>query len=1168
MKIVNGELLEIESIDLVDGKLIIPEGVTTVKSNAIHGMVNIISIYFPKSLKIIEPLAFYHQVMLEKVFFQEGLEVIKESTFAECHYLEEVKFPENLKEIEKFAFKNCRCLKEISLKEGLKKIGNSAFINCESLEKIEIPDSVEVLQGFAFRGCKNLVKITFPKNLEIISSGICEGCTMLEEVILPINLKKIRNSAFDACFHLSKIVLNEGLEVIEFYSFASCLRLESLEIPDSVVLVENNAFEDCTHLKNVKLPKNIKIIRNGTFLKCHSLSTIEIPDTVEIIEDCAFQECINLKKIHLPDSIEKIGKHAFFNTAAESIYLKENIKSIGKDAFGRNYDLKEVISPWGKLAIENLNSKRKVEIAYLYLYANHLLKDKYQGIDEFINNLWVTECISSEGVNDLESISKFKNLFYKMRKEYDIDKNLFSYMNTKTTEEFSYPIWQEIKNIFPWRNNEDMAHAFSEMMEVFGIFHKDKNQRKRIEKFKSIFNEFPFQLMIEDFNRLRIENPWQFIIIEEAFKETENDCMTIGKAFDKELLSCLRIEIIDHIPEEFKFYLKDILLKKDIQRIKKETGTFGKRLNDYVNEHYHKDKVVMYSLKEEYRFDKTIRDTLFYTRLDGHIGAERLHQIFDGCKEPFNEDFYDFLIENLDRILDDDKIGSYIREINKKFLKIQNYYLMEAGVTKVSLKQAIDYIENHLLNYRSGNEFLAEEARKAGIVDQEAFNYYQDIYEENQMRKKRILLPRSNIYEIDGYRIKTELLRKDDPLNMFVGETNYTNCCQRYHGIGHNCMAHAACSPDGGIFVTKLFKDGEWILLTQSWDWQNNNLYCHDNIEGTEYLKKASEQLRKAVMKAYQKDAEFIIEKSKTEIHDYIEKRKKELEKLPEEEVDNLRKELEQLERLGVIKLVTCGANYDDLGLRNYLNKKIKIKEEFFSGNKKYTLHNFQPVNYNQVKPYFNQNYAAYSDAAGTQFILAGSIENQETDEKEELTPIYQDQRKVEMVCDDKIGHREIKKISEIEEQAYPEKMKNYQEKNIADFLNSTIYLGEDWYLIFEKRGEDVIYISDLARMNPSLEEEKECQQKEIMQTLFELISKNKEVEAELKEDKSYLLYLMNKRLGYIEQIGEDISYPYSEEENRKIVSEKDQEELLKSRLRQQNSEIMMHKVKFKKKEK
>ena len=403
---------------------------------------------------------------------------------------------------------------------------------------------------------------------------------------------------------------------------------------------------------------------------------------------------------------------------------------------------------------------------------------------------------------------------------------------------------------------------------------------------------------------------------------------------------------------------------------------------------------------------------------------------------------------------------------------------------------------------------------------------------------------------------------------MLVGETNYTNCCQRYGGLGHNCMAHAVSSSDGGIFVTMLLQDGEWILLTQSWDWQNNNLYCHDNIEATSYFKNSPASLKEAVARVLELDGKYIIEKSKKEVENYIQARKKTVEKSLSINKEKELRELQKLQEREVIRLVTTGNGNDDLRLSNYFSSSIQVNQNYFIAGKKSTLSNFQPVNYNSTQVYFNKERIAYTDSKSTQYVIAGSIEDLCLAKIEPLVPIYRDPRRVILEQDKNIHNYTTKKVKDIEKSSFPKDMLTHQDSSQADFFDSNIYLGEDWYLIYEERANNVIYISDLAKVEPSLEDEKGKQNQEIMNVIYNLTQQYDQVEADLKEDTSYLLYLMNKQLHYFEQVGEDISYPFDNPSNKRIVSELEQQQILKnarSIKEKKNPERIMHKVTFRK---
>ncbi len=185
----------------------------------------------------------------------------------------------------------------------------------------------------------------------------------------------------------------------------------------------------------------------------------------------------------------------------------------------------------------------------------------------------------------------------------------------------------------------------------------------------------------------------------------------------------------------------------------------------------------------------------------------------------------------------------------------------------------------------------------------------------------------------------------------------------------------------------------------------------------------------------------------------------------------------------------------------------------------------------------------------------------------EPLVPIYRDERRVIEESKEDIRDYTFHKMKQMEEKIYPEAMRLYANNNSLG--NSHIILGEDWYLVYEETDNNSIYVSDLARMEPNLEDEKGIQNKEIISTLSNLLERYEYVEADLKEDTSYLLYLINKKLGYLEQIGEDTSYPFTDRSNSTVTSEIDQDNILRNmkQIRQnKNPNLIMHHLTFKKK--
>ncbi len=1010
-----------------------------------------------------------------------------------------LKIPEDVKVIKKLNSPFLNTIREVALPDSLEVIRQEAFLGYHGLESITIPKSVEKIETAAFSSCKSLRRVHFLGNVKSIGDNIFTFDTQLESVTFEEAIKKIPEFCFEDCYCLTDINLKEGTETIE-----------------------SGAFCRCQSLKKIKIPSSIKKIKEAAFGECSALEEVEFSFGLETIEEEAFTNCTSLRKIEFPESLRKIGSSAFEDCASlEEIYLPENLETIEDCAFP---NLKCLKTPWGDYCKENI-SIIDIVTQYLYLYANHILKQKYKNIEDFFSNENISELLEpdTDSIFGEDAVIKFKNLFFKMRKEYDINPDLFYVLNKKITEDFDYKIWKQIEPCLPYLKSRSLLLSLTNMIEIFGIFHKDKNTQKRIDYMINLFTERPYHIEENEFFELLGNNSQLKKVQDRVFKKRRTIYYILDKAVE--------------VPPGFELYLKDQLTVSDIIKMKKIHGTFGKSLNTFIKEHYQKENKTEYELLEKSPLGKRIRQLLFKENLKNTINYYSLIRMFEDNFQLFDEEFYQFMIDNMDLILRKEYIQTHLAKIAEHFNQIRNHYFYQAGIKKVSIRQAIDYIQGNSFDYHDGNYEFAEMIKKAGVKTQQAFEYYQRVFEENMERKLRSLIPRKKIYQIDGYTIQAELLRKDDPFAMVVGERNYANNCQVYHGMGHNCMAHATSSPDGGIFVTRLLKNGKWILLTESWDWKNNNLYCHDNIEGTPSLGSASKNLRKAVAEVIKLDAKELIEESKRQVFEYIEKAKRKLSKMDKESREKELQRLKDLELRGPVKLVTCGDKNDDLDIEYFFEDTIDvgaIEMDSLEGGKNipYKFENFQPVDYNERKEYFNDFKMPYTDSNQVQYIIAGNIEHAYFETVSSLDPIYRDERKIIHENGINIKNSTVKKINDIKKQVYQNS--DNEMKDAINLQNHDIYLGEDWYLIYEQQENGKLTILDLAKIKPTLEDEKGVQLQEMMRIFYQLMDTSLEVETTLRGQQVYTLYLLNKKLGYIEEIKS--SSPIEE----KIEGEKD----------------------------
>lgn len=159
MVISNGILFNIDKRNIVDGKLIIPDGVTEIASDAISCK-NFDFVSFPKTLKKIQSQAFFNCKNLMDVNIPDSVETIEYQAFCGCKSLDKVILPASLKTLEQEAFSNCD-LDEIVIPKGIENLGfTDVYPDFRFLDKRP--------EGIAFTKTKN--ENSIPINLEPIST--------------------------------------------------------------------------------------------------------------------------------------------------------------------------------------------------------------------------------------------------------------------------------------------------------------------------------------------------------------------------------------------------------------------------------------------------------------------------------------------------------------------------------------------------------------------------------------------------------------------------------------------------------------------------------------------------------------------------------------------------------------------------------------------------------------------------------------------------------------------------------------------------------------------------------------------------------------------------------------------------------------------------------------
>lgn len=102
---------------------------------------------------------------LTGVILPEGLTSVGSNAFEGCSRLTSVSLPSTLKKIGNSTFKGCSSLATLHVPDNVNSIGGSAFSGCSALTSIRLPSNLSRLQTDTFKNCRSLATVTVPENL-------------------------------------------------------------------------------------------------------------------------------------------------------------------------------------------------------------------------------------------------------------------------------------------------------------------------------------------------------------------------------------------------------------------------------------------------------------------------------------------------------------------------------------------------------------------------------------------------------------------------------------------------------------------------------------------------------------------------------------------------------------------------------------------------------------------------------------------------------------------------------------------------------------------------------------------------------------------------------------------------------------------------------------------
>ena len=354
-------------------ELVIPDGVTSISSNAFKGCINVTNIIIPNSVTSIGEGAFSGCSGLESITIPfVGYTVTRTSggqintytapfghifgtnSYAGGVSTEQYQFtgyykydldyyiPSGLKSvtitggnITQGAFYGCSGLTSIAILDGVTSIGTEAFYNCSGLTSITIPNSVTSIDYCAFYGCSSLESMTLP----IVGYRVPSNTSPYIKEYHPFGYF-FGTGSYEGSVAVLQSYRDYRGDSQQYYYLPA--NLKSVTITGEYVMVY--AFYNCTLLTNITLSNNVTRIDNHAFYGCTGLTSVTLPDSVTSIGVDAFRNCSNLTSITIPANLTYLGENAFDTQLLEKYtvdgYLGRILIHVPSDTIG-SYTVKD-----------------------------------------------------------------------------------------------------------------------------------------------------------------------------------------------------------------------------------------------------------------------------------------------------------------------------------------------------------------------------------------------------------------------------------------------------------------------------------------------------------------------------------------------------------------------------------------------------------------------------------------------------------------------------------------------------------------------------------------------------------------------------------------------------------------------------------------------------------
>ncbi len=298
-------------------KVVIGEGVTSIKDYAFKHATELEEIVMPDSIESIGEEAFCEAGVNPNISGGEAMEVI---------------IPSNVKTIGKRAFMHSN-VRKIVVPEGVEKIPDEFASQDSLLEIVVLPASVREIGENAFSSCSSMESSgtrmagIFYQGSEEDWNAVAKDGNQLDSITVYFSCSDEYSALGQRAQQLAAMDQSDPVVSDEAFALIMCYRNFTLEdrsaLPEDTKAAVNKLIRSYGHEnyenyswanyddKLLDVPAGTETVAEGKYADNDNAFSVQIPDSVSVIESDAFAGCMNLTDIELPASLERIDANAF-----------------------------------------------------------------------------------------------------------------------------------------------------------------------------------------------------------------------------------------------------------------------------------------------------------------------------------------------------------------------------------------------------------------------------------------------------------------------------------------------------------------------------------------------------------------------------------------------------------------------------------------------------------------------------------------------------------------------------------------------------------------------------------------------------------------------------------------------------------------------------------------